>query len=155
MDLRIELLQHEDQPAIDFCSQYLSNTWEISLQEAHERLVSYALGKDKAFCVIAKIDGLAVGMMTLFPRTRLTTDGVYEPWSAGLFVTEQWRSRGIGRRILEEIIAEAKRRGFPKIHLGTDQDHLKRWYISLGWTPVGRAFDGDHEYEVFQYHLGG
>lgn len=103
--------------------------------------------------MLAKIDGRPAGMMVLFPRTRFRTDGVYEPWTAGLYVDERFRNCGIGTAILNRLIDEARIRGFSKIHLGTDKDHLKEWYSRLGWRPIGKAFDEEHEYQVFVYTL--
>jgi GNAT superfamily N-acetyltransferase len=148
-DFTIQLLPHDDLEGIEFCSNYLVSAWGISSTEAQERITKYAQQLDKSFCIIAKYQNQPIGMMALFPRTRLTLDGIYEPWAAGLYVSEAFRNIGIGAKILDFLCIQAKLLGYTKVHLATDKDHLKEWYRSLNWHPVGRAFDKDHEYQVF------
>ena len=150
---KIELLRVDDQIAVEFCAEYLSAAWNESLDAARARLLKYARGENREFCCVARIDDVPIGMMACFSRTALNTDGIYEPWPAGLFVTQQWRNRGIGARILVRVQEEARNRGFEKVHLATDKEHLKKWYRRLGWRRVGRAFDEEHDYDVFCFDL--
>lgn len=149
----IELLKLEDEDALRFCSNYLSSAWNETLEEAKARLLKYARGENKEFCVIARINGSPVGMMACFPKTKLQTDGVYEPWSAGLYVSEDFRNQGIGERILGRLQQEARSRGYEKVHLATDLEHLKEWYTRLGWCPIGKAWNEGHKYDVFVISL--
>lgn len=82
--------------------------------------------------VFATIDGQPVGCCALVP----TEPGEYEV--AKMAVTEACRDRGIGRRILETVIAQARRMGARKLYLETNSKlpsatHL---YASVGFRPV-------------------
>jgi len=149
-DINLNLLTPSDKISIAFCSNYLVKAWGISINEAHERLIKYANNVDNSFCIIAKHDNCPIGMMTLFPQTKLTTDREYIPWAAGLYVVESFRRQGIGEQILELLCLKAKEFGYKKVHLATDKENLMLWYKSLVWSQVGKAFDNDHEYQVFR-----
>ena len=51
-------------------------------------------------------------------------------------VSAEWRSRGVGRMLVERMIAEAKARGLESIHLITMT--ADRYFPSFGFTPVAR-----------------
>ena len=149
----LELLGGSDETALVFCAEYLAVAWEEPLEEARARLVAYAAGEHSEFCVVAKIGNKPVGMMACFPKTALQTNGLYEPWSAGLYVIEQYRRHGIGAQVLSRVQQEARERGYDRLHLATDKEHLKQWYARLGWQPIGKAFGSGHDYDVFVIHL--
>jgi GNAT superfamily N-acetyltransferase len=149
----IEFLIPEDHDALDFCAAYISSAWSESFEEAQTRLRKYARRENNSFCLVAKIGGTPVGMMAFYQRTALQTDGVYEPWTAGLYVVTHYRNQGIGGRLLARVQEVAREKGYQKVHLGTDKEPLKRWYTRLGWRLVGKAFDTDHQYDVFKYDL--
>jgi GNAT superfamily N-acetyltransferase len=57
-----------------------------------------------------------------------------------MFVDANWRGRGIGRALLEALIAGARTRGYRVLRLGTldDMHAAQRLYDSLGFKPVDR-----------------
>ncbi len=53
-----------------------------------------------------------------------------------LAVLPRWRRRGFGRRLMARVVADARRRGAPRVTLGiaaTDRG-LRRWYERLGFA---------------------
>jgi ribosomal protein S18 acetylase RimI-like enzyme len=57
-----------------------------------------------------------------------------------MFVDPHARGRGIGRALMERVIAEARARGYRTLRLGTlhDMDAAQALYRSLGFTPIER-----------------
>ncbi|QDU27604.1 acetyltransferase [Anatilimnocola aggregata] len=66
----------------------------------------------------------------------------YTPWLASVFVAPEHRARGIGRQLVERIMAEAESLGVTKLYLFTF--HHERFYASLGWHRVeGAVYRGE------------
>lgn len=55
-------------------------------------------------------------------------------------VLQQWRSQGIGAKLLAACIAGAKDRGFPHIFLHA-QTHAIEFYSRFGFVAIGEEFD--------------
>ena len=60
---------------------------------------------------------------------------------------ERW-GEGIGERLMDELIAEAKRRHYSRLHLWTHEvnERSHRLYRSRGFAPTGRTSDGQGEW---------
>lgn len=55
-------------------------------------------------------------------------------------VAASCRGRGIGRRLLEAVIVQARRRGIPALSLSVEPDNVaRRLYESVGFEPVRPA----------------
>ena len=145
--ITIELLRPDDKEAIEFCVNYISSAWGYTQEEARSRL------SESHFCLVARINNSPIGMVALFPRTKLQTDGTYEPWAAGLYVTEQHRHIGIGQRLQKEMLKQARLKGYPAVYMATDNEPLKLWYHRAGWKVVGKGWENDHTYDVFAFDL--
>ncbi len=67
---------------------------------------------------------------------------------AFLYVDPERWGRGIGGAILDAVLAEAKRRNQPRVHLLThpDNERSQRLYRSRGFSPTGRSADGQGEW---------
>jgi GNAT superfamily N-acetyltransferase len=65
-----------------------------------------------------------------------------------LFVVPERWGEGIGGRILDAVLAEARRRGNSRIHLWTDEDNERshRLYRSRGFSPTGRIAGKEGEW---------
>jgi GNAT superfamily N-acetyltransferase len=65
-----------------------------------------------------------------------------------LFVVPERWGEGIGGVILDAVLAEAKRRHYSRVHLWTHEDNERshRLYRSRGFSPTGRAADGEGEW---------
>jgi len=57
-----------------------------------------------------------------------------------MFVDEAWRGRGVGRALMERVIAGARERGYATLRLGTlgDMVAAQALYESLGFRPIDR-----------------
>lgn len=57
-----------------------------------------------------------------------------------MFVDEAWRGRGVGRALMETLVAGARERGYRTLRLGTlaDMTVAQALYESLGFRPTER-----------------
>jgi GNAT superfamily N-acetyltransferase len=65
-----------------------------------------------------------------------------------LFVVPERWGEGIGRALLDAVLAEAKRRRYSRIHLLTHEDNERshRLYRSCGFSPTGQTVDDQGEW---------
>lgn len=83
-----------------------------------------------------------VGMASLVQHD-LTTRPDLTPWMAAVFVAPAARGQGIGSRLVQAVVAEARSLGVPRLYLLTpDQQRL---YSRLGWEPL---FDTEYRGEL-------
>jgi N-acetylglutamate synthase-like GNAT family acetyltransferase len=79
--------------------------------------------------VVAEADGDLVGVAGLEPcRDNALLRSVA--------VTAEWRSRGVGRALVERVIAEAESRGVHALYLLTTT--AERWFPSFGFRVIAR-----------------
>ena len=67
-------------------------------------------------------------------------DGV---WMITLYVKSEHRRRGIGTRLIDRCIAEARKLGIDTLYLWTEAEELTRYYASRGWQLQGTDQDGE------------
>lgn len=83
---------------------------------------------------LAAAGDLAVGCVALRPLA----NGVAEV--KRMYVAPEWRGRGVGRALMERVVAEARARGCETLRLGTlhDMAEAQALYRSLGFRPIER-----------------
>ncbi len=101
------------------------------------------LGKKEKFCVFLKdqngeIHGGATG--NIFTMHKL----LFLDW---VFIEKNLRGQGLGRKLLEEVEAEAKRKGCKAIMLDTFSFQAEGFYAKLGYQRAGviEKQIGDHD----------
>ena len=57
------------------------------------------------------------------------------PWLSALLVAETHRRQGIGRALIEAVVAEARRLGFEALYTSSELEREKLWPRS--WQPIG------------------
>lgn len=124
----------------------------------HEVRVRASLRGTDAFVVVAADSGAVVGMAV--GRQGLADDGAGPP-SAGLcFVSmvavapDRW-DEGIGGRTVDALLAEARSRGYVRVHLWTHADNrrARRLYEGRGFRRSGKEKDDDLGDRIVQYEL--
>lgn len=73
------------------------------------------------------------------------------PWIGAVYVDPPYRSRKIGRLLLEKIFEDARKEGFEKIHIWTHE--AKNWYSKMGWFEINTTIFGGYKVSVMQYNL--
>jgi putative acetyltransferase len=83
---------------------------------------------------LALVGDVGVGCVALRPLD----DGTAEV--KRMFVDAAWRGHGVGRALLETLIAGARARGYATLRLGTldDMKAAQALYHSLGFRPIAR-----------------
>jgi ribosomal protein S18 acetylase RimI-like enzyme len=87
--------------------------------------------------LLAERDGLAIGCVAL----REIADAVGEV--KRLYVSPRYQGGGIGKRLMESVIVEAKVRRYARIRLDTlpKMTAAQRLYRSLGFKPIAPYYD--------------
>ena len=123
---------------------------------AAEWLTGHAKGS--RHIVVAKADGRCVGAVHLVPAPQENGRGRAEVQK--LLVSNGHRRRGIGRRLMQALEAEALKRGRRLLILDTlPESPAARLYESLGWRRVGivptyaTSPDGVPEATAFFYRI--
>jgi ribosomal protein S18 acetylase RimI-like enzyme len=83
---------------------------------------------------LAVAEGIGIGCVALRP---LSDDAAEVK---RVFVDAGWRGRGVGRALLEALLAGAQARGYATVRLGTldDMTVAQSLYRSLGFAPIER-----------------
>lgn len=87
--------------------------------------------------VVAVENEVCIGVASLVVNDLKAKE--YTPWLAGLYVDKEYRSKGIGKALIEEIQSIAKRLGYDILYLRTE--HTAEYYKNLGWEYVERLID--------------
>ena len=83
--------------------------------------------------LVAVLDGAGVGMGGGF-----APDGTDRAWIWGMWTDPAVRGRGVGRRIVAELVAWAQGAGrTPYLHVTEGNDGARALYVSCGFAPTG------------------
>ena len=69
--------------------------------------------------LVALADGRLAGTVNLIDNDDRKRTHLH-PWLAAMVVVQDLRGKGIGTRLVQELLAEARRLGFPSVYFGTD-----------------------------------
>jgi len=79
----------------------------LTLEQERQILADYASAANAVF-LVAEVDGMLVGELTCKGGTR---QALRHAVTLGMSVRQEWRNRGVGRRLLEQAIAWAQQSG--------------------------------------------
>ncbi|MEZ5924982.1 MAG: GNAT family N-acetyltransferase [Hyphomicrobiaceae bacterium] len=88
---------------------------------------------------LIEIDGTPAGYMVMCIGFSLEFGG-RDAFVDEIYLEQAYRGRGIGRKALDHMIAEARRLGIRALHLEVDRDNAlaERLYRALGFAPRDR-----------------
>lgn len=99
---------------------------------------------------IAKYKEKVIGVVSLW-RNDLTARQDLFPWMATLFVKEEFRNNGVGKRLQQVSIEHARELNYDYLYLITEHDN---YYEKTGWEYIETAPLGNGKYEkIYRYDL--
>src|SRR5690242_7147228 len=128
--VRLEALQREPHAFSESAAEHQARTIEEVAARMSATAESFGLG---AFC-----EGRLVGILR-FERAQREKNR-HRASLHSVYVTPEYRGRGIARELLTEVLRIARTRGLEQIELavGTEQLAAKRLYESFGFSCYGR-----------------
>lgn len=129
---------------------YHPEVWntDVARREFAEQLDAAGGQAPTTYVALAHRDGEEhlVGSVSLVPDDDLAGFEHLGPWLASLYVTPSWRHRGIGRRLIAHLLAQAPAREAGTLYLFT-ADHAS-WYGLLGWEWLADTTSGPDDHPV-------
>lgn len=124
-----------------WCAMYRDWTPDLALFE----LLSHREGPAIPSTVVALELGVLLGSASLL---HIDSDEIrdWTPWLASVYVLPEFRGCGIGRRLVERVVADAAALGVETLHLFTDD--TQEWYRRMGWREHARRALGDTEVSI-------
>ena len=95
---------------------------------------------ERGFLLAATVDGVVEGVAFVSFARPLEHAGEV-CWLEELYVTPAWRDHGLGRRLVDEVIARAEARGCGSVDLEVEADHGRaaHLYERQGFRPMRRV----------------
>jgi len=152
--MKIELLA-EHVTAIPTVARWIHSEWGHLLPDA--TLETYVLDFEKRVkrhaipeTLVALENDRVVGTASIV-EDDMSTRKELSPWLAAVYVTPEFRNRGIGSRLVRAAMQEAKMLGVKKLYLFTPDS--MSFYSRLGWKVFGYTeFRGEHV-TIMSYEL--
>ena len=115
---------------------------EWSAEEKQRRIAGLQAGYDAGDILFGAFDGSTlVGLSVLDQCTLAQVPGRFN--LAGLWVSQPYRGRGVGRRLVEWVMDKARELGAKTLYVSaTSTENTVRFYMSFGFRltdPVDRA----------------
>lgn len=128
-----------DDKELSLISQWVFDEWGYvkpactveSIRDGYRKRV----GSQALPLTLVAQDGGVVGTASLV-ACDLPGHPELKPWLSCLYVEKAKRGQGVGERLLEAIVQETTRLGFPTCYLYTDK--AEGYYARLGWEPILR-----------------
>ena len=141
MGFNIELARRADIPRLadllsDLFGVELDFTADASRQiRGLELLIADDTASNRQIVAVARDnDGQAIGMATA-QIVVSTAEGALSAWIEDVVVHQDFRRQGIGRQLLDHLVAWAKTQGATRVQLVADQENADAdlFYKALGW----------------------
>lgn len=114
----------------------IGQQWMPEYSQAEcEALYHEELKQDFPLTFIALDSGAAVGSCTLLIKESFRPN--QGPWIGDLIVSKSFQNQGIGKKLLDKAVLEAKKLGFAKIYLFTFDSNIPKYYEKFGWKIIG------------------
>lgn len=139
MNLVLEYLPRDDR-VLRRVAAWIDREWAHlnpgrTFGQVVRRLKRRAGSREVPLTLVARVDGRMVGTASLLWSDM---DGLYEPgaWLSAVYVTPEYRRRGIGDALCHRVEAEAARLKQSELLLFTED--RERFYAKRGWVVARR-----------------
>ena len=106
-----------------------------------------------AFAGGGRSEADVLGSVSLFADDELEGFAHLTPWLGSLYVRESARGLGVGRALVDAVVAAAGRLGVPAVHLFTEGQEA--YYRATGWETIARPQAHGHVVAVMRLRLTG
>ena len=110
---------------------YGDKTWEDVAATFYQRLNRSVV----PLALVAFEGERPLGTISLLEES-ISTRKHLTPWLGGLYVREEERRKGLGRRLIEAAVGEASKLGIGQLFIGIRK--AEDYYLRLGWGVVER-----------------
>ncbi len=121
-----------------------------SVERAEEELNRHCDADRIPITLVAVEAGEPVGSVSLVEQDLAEWEHL-TPWLASLYVETQRRGRGIGKQLVRQAVAEAKRIGLGVLYLYTPGQ--REFYAGLGWGFVCQAVAAGEPVSIMSMRL--
>lgn len=120
-DERLKQIAFEIRRRVFIEEQGVPESIELDSDDAH------------AYHALAMLRERAIGCARMVPHPEYVKIG-------RMAVIREWRGRGVGRRLLDFLVGEARALGYRRAVLHA-QLHAEGFYLKAGFRPIGPEFD--------------
>ncbi len=138
----MEIIRISRQEQVEAATDYVWGKWGSETnRETYRDCIAHSLESDTLplFYLVIE-DGKTIGCFALLANDLISRQDLW-PWVACVYVEPECRKRGIGGKMLNLAVQEAKRLGFDKAYLCTDHTgYYERYgwrYLCKGWSISG------------------
>lgn len=118
----------------------IEQDFEPNTQRQTQGLALLLQHPDRAVIKVARDKGQIIGMVSA-QLVISTAEGAPSAWIEDMVVLEKYRGTGVGRGLLESVLAWAKEKGATRAQLLVDLDNAPAlgYYQHLGWSTTRLA----------------
>jgi len=116
---------------------YENIRYGISYDEILADISSRKKGKIP-FTFVAIENDKCIGTVSLFSND-LKERNDLTPWLGSLYVSTDYRNRGIAKQLMDKVIKTSRSLGYEILYLRTE--HASKYYIKLGWKLIYNTID--------------
>lgn len=127
----------------------LVRDWPLSLAE--EELRHHVERRALPTTIVAWLDGALAGSASLLVED-MPDFPPLSPWLGSVYVAPWARGRGIGRRLVERVTAEARSLGVRTLYLFTTE--ARAYYEALGWDALQPMASEGRDGVIMHFDLG-
>jgi GNAT superfamily N-acetyltransferase len=144
MELELTISEPSTSELADICGllelQYAEHRIALERSKLEEAVTRALEDRKLGLFLLARCDGRAVGLSYLAWIFTLENGGT-TAWLEELYVVTEFRSQGLGAKLLERSIQAAAAEGCCAVDLEVDFDHARaaRLYERHGFKPVTRS----------------
>lgn len=144
----------EEQENLEEVSEWIWKEWDKEHGAKLEDVVyrsKHSINKEGVpQMYIAKYKDEAIGVVSIWLNDLKARQDLF-PWMAILYVKEEYRNMGIGKKLQQKCIEETTKMNYKNLYLITEHEN---YYEKMGWEFLENAPLGDGRYEkIYKYKL--
>jgi len=97
---------------------------------------------------------LPVGMVSI-KKTDMVSRQELSPWLSALYVSPEYRERGIATELIRSVLSYCAGRGFKRVFLFIDSRYMEaldKFYAERGWIFLDEDYDSDGRKTKILFH---